>query len=205
MKDYTIISNYYSVYVGYFDVKQLELYSIHLTHEEKNRLTSIPSDKRKLEFASVRYLLKKYLGNYTINYTDLGAPYINLGPSISISHSHDVALIAKTEKNNIGVDIEKIQERTTKLASKFMNNSEIIHLKNEDKELNEITYTKIWCCKEAIFKLFSGDSISIKENITIRLESSKTAIAKVNIKNIEYSISIDIHYLDNYIIAVAVN
>jgi phosphopantetheinyl transferase len=204
LKDHIINEYLYSIFITNIESRDLESNSIYLSNEEKDKITKYVSHKRKLEYSSVRYLLKKYIGNFSIQYTKLGAPYLAEGPRISISHSHNFALITKTNKQKIGIDIEKIQDKIKRITSKFLNTNDIENLEKGCREINQITYTKIWCCKEAIYKICSNNNINLKENITIKLLSSTNAKATVNYNNTTHSFALNLYYLDDYIIAVVV-
>ena len=204
MEDYIIKGDAYSIFITNIQSVDVESNSIYLSKEEKEKLSIYFSDKRKIEFSSVRYLLKKYIGDYTIEYDGLGAPNIIDGPNISISHSHKYVAIAQSNKNRIGIDIEKIKEKIQKITTKFINLEDLKNITSEENELNETTYTKIWCCKEAIYKILSNKKIGLKEHITIKLSSPYTATAFVNFENTIHSFYINIHYLDDYIIAAVV-
>ncbi len=204
MEDYIIKGDSYSIFITNIQSIDVESNSIYLSKEEKEKLNTYFSDKRKIEFSSVRYLLKKYIGDYTILYDGLGAPNLIDGPNISISHSHKYVAIAQSNKNRIGIDIEKIQEKIQKITTKFINLEDLKNIASEENELNETTHTKIWCCKEAIYKILSNEKIGLKEHITIKLTSPHNATAFVNFENTIHSFSINIHYLDDYIIATVV-
>ncbi len=202
MKDLILKEESYSIFITNIENKGITTYSFYLSDIDKKRLSLFQSKKRKIEFSSVRYLLKKYIGDFTIYYNEEGAPKLLNGPAISISHSHNYVLIGETNKNKIGIDIEKIQEKIKNIAYKFLNTKDIENLANKG---DEITYTQIWCCKEAIFKMSSHKKLSIKEDIIINLNSSSKATANVNINNVSFIYSIKLYSLDDYIISVVVD
>ena len=117
------------------------------------------SEKRKKEQLTTRLLLKEILPKKTIIYNKFGAPELDNGQYISISHSADlVAVIISHEKT--GLDIEKISEKTLLLASKFVSEKNLINL---DKEKS----TLIWCLKEAIYKWDQKGGVDFIKDIII--------------------------------------
>jgi 4'-phosphopantetheinyl transferase len=202
LKDLILQEESYSIYITNIENKDITAYSFCLSDEEEKRLSVLRSKKRKIEYGSVRYLLKKYIGDFTIDYDEEGAPKLSNGTAISISHSYNFVLIGETNKNKIGIDIEKIQHKIKNIAHKFLNTVDVKNLANTG---NEITFTQVWCCKEAIFKMSSHKKLSIKEDIIINLNSSSKATANVNINNVPFIYSITLYSLDDYIIAVVVD
>ncbi len=201
MKDFILKEESYFIYVTNILNEDITSYSNFLSDEEKKKLSLFQSNKRKIEFSAVRYLLKKNIGNFTIQYNEEGAPNLINGPAISISHSHDFVIIGQTTKNKIGIDIERIQSKIKNIAHKFLNQEDIENLNNKN---DEIEYTKIWCCKEAIFKISSCKTLSLKENIIIDLLSNSNATAIVKLNNETCYYSVKLHTIDDYIIAVVV-
>ena len=108
---------------------------------------SIPdfnTEKRKKEWLASRLLLNKISPNTTISYNGFGAPELNNGNYISISHSKGLVAII-TSKKQVGLDIEEISGKALRVSSKFIS-------KNHLKALTAEKATLIWCCKEAVFK-----------------------------------------------------
>ena len=117
------------------------------------------SEKRKKEQLTTRLLVKEILPNKRIIYNKFGAPELDNGQHISISHSAGlVAVIISHEKT--GLDIEKISEKTLLLASKFVSEKNLINL---DKEKS----TLIWCLKEAIYKWEQKGGVDFIKDIII--------------------------------------
>ena len=130
------------------------------------------NEKRKKEFLSSRLLLNKLLPNSSINYNKYNAPEIE-NKHISISHSKNLVAIILS-KIKVGLDIEKINKKPLKLASKFIGE------KNHEN-LTEEKATLIWSCKEALFKWNQKGSVNFILDIKIypfKIKDSGTIIAK---------------------------
>jgi len=149
------------------------------------------SEKRKKEQLTTRLLVKEILPNKRIIYNKFGAPELDNGQHISISHSAGlVAVIISHEKT--GLDIEKISEKTLLLASKFVSEKNLINL---DKEKS----TLIWCLKEAIYKWDQKGGVNFIKDIIITEFTTKKhgkviAFLKNKKLNLNYQ-KINDHYL----------
>ena len=122
-------------------------------------LTKRKNEKRKKEFLSSRLLLEQLNPNAIITYNDFGAPELDSGKYISISHSKEMVAIIISEQK-VGLDIEQISEKALRLAAKF------ISAKNQSN-LTKEKATLIWCCKEAIFKWHQTGGVDFIKDIII--------------------------------------
>ena len=114
----------------------------------------INSIKRKKEYLSIRFLLQAILPNSQISYNKHGGPELK-NKNISISHSKGLSAIIISDKK-VGVDIEKISNQTLRLSTKFI-------LSGRHEPLTKEKTTLIWCCKEAIYKLYVNRKINFKD------------------------------------------
>ena len=81
---------------------------------EKNRQEKAEkyiNEKDRLLSLGAGYLLKKYLPDGEIKYTSSGKPYLENGPRFNISHSGEFAVLAIHHTREVGVDIERIDEK----------------------------------------------------------------------------------------------
>ena len=118
------------------------------------------NEKRKKEYLVSRLLLKDIAPNTRIIYNKYGAPGLENGKHISISHSKSLVAIIFS-KQKVGLDIEKISEKPLRLASKFIS-------EDEHQNLTEEKATLIWCVKEAIFKWYQKGNVDFKKDIKIK-------------------------------------
>lgn len=126
---------------------------------ENIKFLEYKSDKRNKEFILTKLLIQNILPEAVLTYNKYGAPEINTNDFISISHSNNLVVIA-VSKSKVGVDIEKIDDRAIKLASKFISNENIANLSIKKATL-------IWCCKEAIYKWHQKGNLNFKDDIKI--------------------------------------
>ena len=118
------------------------------------------NEKRKKEYLVSRLLLKDIAPKTKITYNEYGAPKLENGKHISISHSKNLVAIIFS-KQKVGLDIEKISEKPLRLSSKFI--TEDVH-----QNLTEEKATLIWCVKEAIFKWHQKGNVDFKKDIKIK-------------------------------------
>ena len=102
------------------------------------------TEKRKKEWLASRLLLNEINPNYSISYNAFGAPELNNGSNISISHSKGLVAIIISQQQ-VGLDIEEISEKAIRISAKFVSTNNLNALTAEKATL-------IWCCKEAVFK-----------------------------------------------------
>tara|TARA_B100000902_G_scaffold365033_1_gene385611 strand:- start:71255 stop:71836 length:582 start_codon:yes stop_codon:yes gene_type:complete len=133
-----------------------------LSKLEKKLTISYPKkikiEQRKKEFISTRLLLKEYNPSLEINYDKNGSPKLNSLEKISISHSNKFTAIC-VSNNNIGIDIEEINDRNTRLSKKFVNSHHNI--------IDVESCTLIWCIKEATYKYHMCGNVDFKKDIIV--------------------------------------
>jgi 4'-phosphopantetheinyl transferase len=143
------------------------LYSlVRLDNAERARLDSFRSLSRKLEWLSVRALIKSMKGDHSkITYNAENKPFINGGSAnISISHSRSLTAILVSPDKRVGIDLEYMSGKISRLGHKFMNERERL---TEDPENRKFHLYLHWCAKEALFKICDKQDVNFKEGITI--------------------------------------
>jgi len=121
--------------------------------------TNYTSKKRKKEHLISRLMLNKVCENGTIIYNEFGAPELDNGKHLSISHSNELVTIIISDTKS-GIDIEKISEKALRIASKFVSEKNLI-------KLNKEKATLIWCLKEAIYKWHQKGGVDFIKDIII--------------------------------------
>ena len=121
--------------------------------------TNYTSEKRKKEHLVSRLLVTEIYPTKTIIYNEFGAPELDNGKHISISHSKALVAVIMSDKNT-GLDIEQISEKSLRLASKFVSEKNLIKLNKEKSTL-------IWCIKEAIYKWHQKGGVDFIKDIII--------------------------------------
>jgi phosphopantetheinyl transferase len=149
------------------------------------------SEKRKKEQLTSRLLVHEICKNRKIIYNKFGAPELDNGKHISISHSKELVAVILSDKKT-GLDIQKISEKCLLTASKFVSEKNLI-------KLNKAKATLIWCLKEAIYKWHQKGGIDFIKDITIpeffaREHGNVTACLRKKKVNLNY-LKINNHYL----------
>jgi len=139
--------------------------NVELTALSQQRLHSMKSDLHQRAFLSVRQLL--LLLGYTdadLYYDATGKPHLHDQKFISISHSHQLAVVIVSNQA-VGVDVELIRDKVAKIGPKFCQ-SELLFLSPDlTSEIERLTV--IWGAKEAVFKVVNQEGISFKDHIFV--------------------------------------
>lgn len=155
------------------------------------QISSFNSEKRILEYLSVRCALKEVLPDAIITYNEYGKPFIKDSEyNISISHTGTFATIILSKTKNVGIDIERITERVSRVKYKFLSEGE---LSNIDEKSERTHLALNWAAKEAIYKISNIPQLSFFD-ITIEkfqpyLNGEFTAKVKTNEElNLQYKV-----------------
>jgi hypothetical protein len=177
------------------------LYSmVNLDKVERARLESFRSLSRKLEWLSVRALIRSMKGdNSKITYNADNKPFINGGSAnISISHSRNLTAILVSPDKRVGIDLEYMSGKISKLGHKFMNSREVLTSHAENKKFHLYLH---WCAKEALFKICDMQDVNFKEGITILpFEPTDNGFIRGHVVNSAGEEIFDLEYLhhENY-------
>lgn len=178
------------------------LNQVKLSDTELERFDGFLSHARKLEFLSVRALLAKMTNpDAKIIYNGNQKPYIEDGShNISISHSKKLTSILLNKTKRVGIDLEYMSHRISKIAHKFINDNESIN-KNDPTEKHHL-YVH-WCAKEALYKICDKKDINFKLNLFIKpfqLNNEGKIKGKVDSERINEEFDLNYFKHDNYII-----
>lgn len=121
---------------------------------------------RRKEYVAERILLREIFNGKELNieHNADGKPFIANGYNISISHTRGYVAIIVSDKHEVGIDIEYINDRVCKIANRFMREDE-----HADNIISLIVH---WCAKETVYKLFSADHLELCE---IKVDSDTLA------------------------------
>ena len=124
---------------------------IDLCDADKVVYEQIGNDRRRTEWLTTRIVLRELLNrDTTIGHDADGKPYlIDCDSFISISHSKNMVAVM-VAKQNLGIDIEQITARTTKVRHKFLTGNELEWCKTDTE------HTLVWTVKEAAYKLIGS-------------------------------------------------
>jgi len=133
-----------------------------LNSDELTSAKELKNEKRKKEFISSRIALKKIFNKeLELKHHKSGRPFIKEAKHLSISHSSNFLALAYGDEN-IGIDIEKPQNRMVKLMPKILSELELMEFK---KKPSIDLACKLWGAKEAILKYVGEKKLNYKEDI----------------------------------------
>lgn len=140
---------------------------VSLTDEEKNTLFDFKNENRKIEWLSVRALLNSLLERDSrIVYNEEHKPFLfDNSHNISISHSNRLTSVLLSKNKRVGIDLEFMSHRISRIAHKFINEQEQI---TSDKTLEKLHLYIHWCAKEALYKICDKQNINFRNNLTIK-------------------------------------
>lgn len=155
--------------LGVWKLTELESYFLKHLDFKVGELEEIQQLKkgRKLEWLAVRWLVHQLSGRTirgAIKKDEFGKPYLENSPfQISMSHSGKMAaVIAAT--NPVGVDIQEVVPKITKIAHKFMRPEE----SNSLQKATELEHLHVyWGAKEALYKAYGRKLLDFKQHIHI--------------------------------------
>ncbi len=130
-----------------------------LAEKSENPFPNRLPNRRDIERFATLLLLKEAKLVGQLQYHEFGKPVLRDGRFISISHDRNLVGIIIHEEE-IGLDIQTVEERIHRIASKFCNEEELNQFQSTEER------TAIWCTKEAIFKYF-GTDVPFAESITV--------------------------------------
>ena len=132
-----------------------------LTDNSLKLLNQKKLDIHKKQFLAIRNILKELsICDQDIAYEQSGKPIIRGSQNnLSFSHSGNYAAAILSDRD-VGIDIEKMSDRVSKIKSKYLE-TEL----NYPLELNTETSLVYWNIKESVFKAVDKPGIDFKKNI----------------------------------------
>ena len=138
-----------------------------LSDAETRRAGNYASPKKAREFIITRGALRRVLAHaldqnpraFCFEYETHGRPYLadqggHDGVSFSVSHSHDLALIALTRGRRVGIDIERVRYEVDheSLSRRFFSSAEYQALRCHHNGVRLRAFFAVWTRKEALVK-----------------------------------------------------
>ena len=173
---------------------------VDLATVEKAKLDSFKNISRKVEWLSVRALVKNMLGKDTrILYNAENKPFVRGNThNISISHSNNLTAVLISKNKLVGIDLEFMSGKISKVADKFINEKESI---TSDEEMKKYHLYLHWCAKEAMYKILDKQDINFRDALTIaRFTPEEHGFMNGIVLNGNGEVGIELEYLqhDNY-------
>ena len=145
----------------------LSFISSFVSEKRKEKALKFVNEKDQLLSFGAGYLLKKYLPNEEISETSSGKPYLPNGPFFNISHSGEYVVLAVHLSRDVGVDIERIDDKKID-AIRFVLNEE------ESNIVEKEQLFQIWSNKESLVKCMSLRLMDIRKVTGLPLNGVRT-------------------------------
>ena len=134
-----------------------------LTDKELEIIKSKKNSIKKIEFLSVRYLLRLLKINPNdLSYFKDGAPQLKTGTNISISHCMGYSTILISKKK-CGIDIETYFNYIFNLKDKFINDKYVKQI--DSSSLNYLIL--FWFLKRSVYKAEKTPGLNFKNEIFV--------------------------------------
>ena len=154
---------------------------IELTELSKKRVETMKSVLQQQGFMSIRQLLKQvgYV-DADVFYDEFGKPHLKDKNYLSITHSFTFTAIIISEKNPVGIDIEKQRDKIVKIAHKFTPIEEYNTIANHEALVSKLTI--VWGAKESLYKIYGKKKLRFLHHIYIEdfsfIDTKTTGVIK---------------------------
>lgn len=137
-----------------------------LSAGDRMLLAKFSAPSRRLEWLAARYLLQLAVGNdASIAYNADGKPrLVGAEGHVSISHSHSMVGVLYHPTCSVGLDVERVSGRPTKVIHRFLDDEEQLLVEQDD---GFESITRAWCSKEALFKVLGQHCFTFKDDFKL--------------------------------------
>ena len=170
----------------YTDLKAL----IQLTDDQERELERRKQISHKKQFLASRKLIKMAELNELNSIFYESLPF-KKNVYFSISHTIHYAVVG-IGFQRIGVDIEFYRPKVLNIKSKFINIKEKYFMKSNDVKV----ITRLWTCKEAIYKCLFKNKLSLKEEIVLEKFDMQSKYGHGQVYLNDKIISINLHFIN---------
>jgi 4'-phosphopantetheinyl transferase len=181
---------------------------LHIKEEDLATCSNATHPIKQLEWLAsrtcVKYTVELLEHNYQgIEKDEHNNPYLSeIQGFVSLSHTSNYAVAIVSLEEEVGIDIEKISDKLSRVAHKFLSESERLHAGND--LLKMCIY---WCAKESLYKWYGKKNLSFKENIYIELFEEKPAMVKGEIfidGVLKTEHQLEVFYVEDYVVTATV-
>ena len=145
--------------------------------EEEKTLFEDYKGKNRLEWLSSRHLIhlmSQRDQRAEILKDKFGKPFIqDSDHHISFSHSHGMSA-AVASKSRVGVDIQLIVPKITRIRHKYVNVNEDVFIDEAESTFELEMFHVIWGIKESMYKAYGIRGLDFKKNMDVRNISKTT-------------------------------
>ena len=170
----------------YTDLKAL----IQLTDDQERELERRKHISHKKQFLASRKLIEMAELNELNSIFYESLPF-RKNVYFSISHTINYAVVG-IGFQRIGVDVEFYRPKVLNIKSKFINMKEKYFMKSDDVKV----ITRLWTCKEAIYKCLFKNKLSLKEEIVLDKFDMQSKYGHGQVHLNDKKISINLHFIN---------
>ncbi len=163
------------------------------SQDERIVYQGVAHDKRKVEFAAVRYLLHKQYLKGALFYGADGVPFLKNECHISISHSGAWVGIALCDSHRIGFDLEFIRPKVQRVYDRFVHPGEFELFPKTQVHL----CTLLWSFKETVYKLMRAPGLRFAEDIIIQKSENGDYFARVSKESQIFHVPLGFEIIDD--------
>ncbi len=127
-----------------------------------------PAPRREAEKAAVAALLARALPGAVLRHTADGAPVVDGGPFISVSHSRTHAALAVCPHAPVGIDVETPRAQLARVAPRVLSEPEMAVYGASPEGL-----LQAWTLKEALYKAALTPGLDFRRDIRLPLGHEK--------------------------------
>lgn len=159
-----VITPFDDVVLAIDQLQPIEFYekkmSTYLINQAKSKYRN---SFRQIEFLASHYLLAQITYTEQTYFFDINNKPVaeKTKHYLSISHSDTMIALIASNKYRVGIDIEDAQRDVTRIAQKFINNSE------QQWANTNNDWLLIWTAKEALYKLLINPDSNFKDGYVI--------------------------------------
>ncbi|MDX2195148.1 MAG: hypothetical protein NW207_01925 [Cytophagales bacterium] len=170
---------------------------LHNFHECFTDIHLIKYPNRRLEYIAARFLLFNLCIELGIDFSPIikqesGKPIFKHNEvHFSLSHSYQYVTAILHLHKQVGIDIEKVQQRFVNLQHKFLSDKDIF-----ERDITSITVA--WTIKECVFKLYSHMKLNFKNDIFVLHTSSNWSAHAAH-----STININLMQIDDFVLCYA--
>lgn len=183
------------------------LQNVTLSAIDQDILSETTHPEKKLEFMAGRMLCKSVLGNLKITEkpifrNEYGKPTIpDSDYSISLSHTENYIALSLGYKLDVGIDIEKPKPKMATVAPRLYTKEEMEYCQD-----NLIYFSKIWCAKEVLYKLFMKRELDFRQHLSVKPQNNDWSLMNGTIKKGDFhqNYQLAFYELEDYFICLNV-
>jgi 4'-phosphopantetheinyl transferase len=181
---------------------------LHLKKDDLEVCSKATHPIKQLEWLAsrtcVKYTVEQLEHNYQgIEKDEFNNPYLSkVQGFVSLSHTSNYAVAVVSLEEEVGIDIEKISDKLSRVAHKFLSEPERLHAGND--LLKMCIY---WCAKESLYKWYGKKNLSFKDNIYIEPFEDKPTMVKGEIfidGVLKTEHDLEVFYVEDYVVTVTV-